>query len=137
MAGAGLRAGELAKRGGVSRKALRVYEQNKILTPAGRTKSGYRLYDEESFAVLIFVKQAQSLGFRLSEIKDIISLRRSGRSPCPHVKGLVRRKLADVEAMRTGRGAICPHIERIPAVKVRRSNGKQEDVPVPVVRRVP
>ena len=109
-----------------------MYEASNILMPAGRTKSGYRLYDEESFAVLTFVKQAQSLGFRLNEIKDIVSLRRSGRSPCPHVKGLVRRKLADVEAMRSGlrallrswrgdavRGAICPHIERIPTAKAK------------------
>ena len=77
-----LRAGELTKRGGVSRKALRVYEASNILPPAGRTKSGYRLYNEDSFAVLTFVKQAQSLGFRLSEIRDIVSLRRSGHSPC-------------------------------------------------------
>jgi DNA-binding transcriptional MerR regulator len=41
-----------------------MYEASNILMPAGRTKSGYRLYDEESFVVLTFVKQAQSLGFR-------------------------------------------------------------------------
>ncbi len=122
----GLLVGELGKRAGVTRKALRVYEASRILPPARRTPSGYRLYEAEALGIVTFVKQAQRLGFRLEEIREIVALRRSGRVPCAHVKGMVRRKLADLETLRrglrgllrswrsrdTGEAAVCPHIER-------------------------
>jgi MerR family transcriptional regulator, copper efflux regulator len=122
----GLLSGELAKRGGVSRKALRVYEASNILPAARRTTAGYRVYGADALGVVTFVKQAQNLGFRLEEIREIVAIRRSGRAPCPHVRQLVGRKLADLEALRARlRGllrswpsqardtaAVCPHIER-------------------------
>src|SRR6184192_2527916 len=94
--------GELAKRSGVTRKALRVYEASNILPPARRTPAGYRVYDPAVLGVVAFVKHAQSLGFRLEEIREIVSIRRSGRAPCSHVKGMIRQKLADVEILRRG-----------------------------------
>ena len=130
----GLLVGELARRSGVTRKALRVYEAGNILPPARRTHAGYRVYDPDALGTVAFIKQAQGLGFRLEEIREIVAIRRSGRAPCPHVKGLVRQKLADVEVLRRGlrtllrswdsrRGpnaAVCPHIER-----ARWMNGKE------------
>jgi len=121
----GLLVGELAKQSGVSRKALRVYEAGNILPPARRTPAGYRVYDPEALGVVTFVRQAQGLGFRLEEIREIVAIRRSGRAPCLHVKGMVRQKLADLEILRRGlrallrswhskgdpSAAVCPHIE--------------------------
>ena len=90
------------------------------------------MYEKETLAVLRFVLQARQLGLSLDEIKDIVALKRSGQQPCTHVRGLVRRKAADVDrtvrdltAMRNAlrsllaswsrhRGrtaAVCPHIE--------------------------
>jgi len=123
--------GELAKRSGVTRKALRVYEASNILPPARRTPAGYRVYDPAVLGVVAFVKHAQSLGFRLEEIREIVSIRRSGRAPCSHVKGMIRQKLADVEILRRGLrsllrswdsksdpgAAVCPHIERVKSTK--------------------
>ena len=86
-----------AKRSGVTRKALRLYEQAGILPAARRTASGYRVYSADALAVLSFVRKAQGLGFTLGEIKDIVAIRRSGRAPCPHVCDLVRRKAADLD----------------------------------------
>jgi len=37
-------------------------------------------------ALLAFVTQARRLGFTLGDIKEIISIKRSGRAPCPHVR---------------------------------------------------
>jgi len=125
MARDGLLVGELAKRTGVTRKALRIYEAGNILAPARRTRAGYRVYDPDAPGIVAFVKHAQSLGFRLEEIREIVAIRRSGRVPCPHVKSMVHQKLADVEALRRGLRAVlrswgsrrdpsavvCPHIE--------------------------
>jgi MerR family transcriptional regulator, copper efflux regulator len=106
----GLLIGEMAQRSGVTRKALRLYEEAKILPAARRTASGYRLYAADALAVLSFVRKAQGLGFTLAEIKDIVAIRRSGRAPCPHVCDLVRRKAADLDrkARRPGGGPARP-----------------------------
>ena len=89
----------------------------------------------ETVALLGFVAQAQRLGFTLAEIRDIIAVRRSGGTPCRHVRALVRRKteeldrtLDDLTAMRrrlrgllrlVGRrrsstALVCPCIETAP-----------------------
>lgn len=88
----GLLVGEVARRSGASRKALRLYEHARILPPSGRTPSGYRVYGGDVLALVAFIRQAQRPGFRLEEIKEIVAIKRAGRVPCSHVRDLVRRK---------------------------------------------
>ena len=131
MASNGLLIGQVAGRSGMSRKAVRLYEAVGILPPASRSSSGYRLYGEDTLALLEFITRARRLGFSLAEIKQIVAIKRSGRPPCQHVRQLVQRKvtdldetLADLHAVRRGlhmllsslptrgvRAAVCPHIE--------------------------
>ena len=138
MGRAGLLIGEVAARSHVSRKALRLYEAVGILPPPGRTAAGYRVYGNDALAVLAFVACARRLGFRLSEVKEIVAIKRSGRVPCSHVLQLVRRKIDDVDKVlvdlsaarrglrallrslpgRAGRtAAVCPHIEHLNHLK--------------------
>jgi DNA-binding transcriptional MerR regulator len=141
MARDGLLIGEVAVKSGASRKALRLYEKTGILPPARRTASGYRVYGPDTLAVLAFAAQARRLGFRLAEIKSIVALKRSGRTPCSHVADLVHTKLTNLERALTdlaevrGRlrallrssqarhrrtAAVCPCIEHLTVVKRRR-----------------
>src|SRR5439155_7539508 len=69
----GLLIGEVAKRSGASRKALRLYEEAGILPAPRRTQSGYRVYSSEALDLLAFVRQAQRLGVTLDEIKEIVA----------------------------------------------------------------
>jgi DNA-binding transcriptional MerR regulator len=152
----GLLIGEVAKRAGTTRKALRLYEAAGILVAPRRTTSGYRVYGPDTLDLLAFVRQAQRLGFSLDEIKDIVSIQRSGRLPCPHVHDLVSRKRADLDRRladlgemrkrldvvlrgwrsRCGSAAVCLHIEQSNGQPGRRSNGKAR-VTVPDVRTLP
>ena len=59
--------GELAEQAGVNRETLRYYERRGLLKPARRTESGYRVYDRQSAARLLFIKRAQTFGFSLDE----------------------------------------------------------------------
>ena len=134
----GLLIGEVARKSGVSRKALRLYEKAGILPLPRRTASGYRVYGPETLALLGFVTQARRLGFRLDEINRIVELKRSGRAPCQHVMNLVHLKLQNIEQALTDlaevrgqlRGllrswrsrrhrspAVCPCIEHLAVVK--------------------
>src|SRR2546427_6950210 len=88
----GLLIGEVAKRSGASRKALRLYEAAGILPAPRRTQSGYRVYSSEALDLLAFVRQAQRLGVTLDEIREIVAIKPAGRAPCPHVRQLVQRK---------------------------------------------
>ncbi len=148
----GLLIGEVARRSGASRKALRIYETAGILPPSHRTPSGYRLYTADSLAVLSFLRQARRLGFTLGEIKRIVAIRRQGRSTCSHVRELVSRKvqemdqqlkdltevrdslrdlLADWRPSKECNSKICPKIEG------GMTNESREDVPMPRVHRLP
>ena len=89
--------GEVARRSGASRKALRLYEAAGILPEPRRTPSGYRVYDSEALGLLAFVRQAQRLRFTLGEIREIVGIKRAGRAPCPHVRDLVRRKTEELD----------------------------------------
>ena len=85
---AGLTIGQLARRAGVTVKAIRFYERKGILPPAHRAENRYRVYGEDAADMLRFVKQASGLGLTLAEIKDIFMIRQGGRPPCTHVHQL-------------------------------------------------
>jgi MerR family copper efflux transcriptional regulator len=92
-----MRIGELAEQAGISTKALRYYEQIGILTPAPRTPSGYRSYDQTALGRLEFVRAAQAVGLTLGEIRQIIAFRDTGQTPCAHVTDLLQRHAADLD----------------------------------------
>ena len=89
--------GRVAKAAGVSVQAVRYYERLGLLPAAHRSPTGYRTYGPESLERLRFIRQAQSLGFALDEIKEILRLRYEGRSPCACVRDLLQKKLHTIE----------------------------------------
>jgi MerR family copper efflux transcriptional regulator len=88
--------GQLAKRGGVGIDTVRYYERNGLLAPSTRLASGYRRYGELELARLRFIRRAQTLGFTLKEIKDLLAL--SAQRDVERVKRSAQKKLLDVEA---------------------------------------
>ncbi|MEW6665824.1 MAG: heavy metal-responsive transcriptional regulator [Thermodesulfobacteriota bacterium] len=92
-----MRIGELAKKVGVSTRAIRYYERIGLLGKTHRSASGYRIYSEESIAFLLFLKKAQKAGFTLQEIKTIWEIRSTGKKPCDYVKEQAWRKVQEIE----------------------------------------
>ncbi len=93
----GLTIGQLAKEAGVNIQTVRYYERLKLLTPAARKPSGYRLYGDEAHRRLRFIKNAQALGFTLHEIEELLDLRISSRGRCRDVQRRAEAKLRQVE----------------------------------------
>lgn len=91
------RIGQLARTAGVSVQTVRYYERAGLLPRAARTPSGYRVYGSEAAARLLFIRQAQALGFSLQEVREILRLRYDSRSPCECVRGKLEEKLKQVE----------------------------------------
>ena len=63
-----MRIGELARRAGVSASCIRFYEARGLLPTPPRLAGGYRDYDEQALATLVFIARARDLGFGLPAI---------------------------------------------------------------------
>ncbi|WP_054912561.1 MerR family transcriptional regulator [Pseudomonas sp. NBRC 111127] len=89
--------GELERRSGVGRHALRYYEQLGLIV-AQRQANNYRSYSEQAVADLNFVQTAQRGGFTLAEIGEILAARRGNTLDCVQGALLVTGKMAEIQA---------------------------------------
>ena len=92
---------ELAGEFDLTTQALRFYEEKGLLSP--RRVGNSRVYDRRDRARLILVRKFQRLGFSLEDIREYLSLYRSGRSNAEQYRdGLakIRRRLAELDAMK-------------------------------------
>ena len=63
--------GKAAQLSGTTIKAIRHYEAIGLLPPP-RREGQYRVYSEQSVELLMFIKCAQQLGFKLKELQEIL-----------------------------------------------------------------
>ena len=64
-----LTVGELARRTGVSVRTLHHYDEIGLLSPSGRTETGYRLYAAAEIGRLQQIVSLRQMGFSLGEIR--------------------------------------------------------------------
>ena len=62
--------GEIAKKAGVSQKAIRLYDEKGLLKPTEYSDGNYRLYDKEALQILEKIVALKQIGFSLEEIRD-------------------------------------------------------------------
>jgi DNA-binding transcriptional MerR regulator len=92
-----MRIGELAKSAGVTPDTIRYYEREGLLPPPERRPSGYRDYGPGVVDDLQFIKKAQGLGLKLSDVREVLEISSGGRPPCEHVRATVTTRLSEVE----------------------------------------
>ncbi len=90
--------GHLAKQAGVNLETVRHYERRGLLPRPPRSASGYRLFPAEAARRLRFIRRAQELGFSLTEIGGLLSLRVSRNSTSLEIRSRADAKIADIEA---------------------------------------
>ncbi|GII84444.1 MerR family transcriptional regulator [Sphaerisporangium siamense] len=94
-----MRIGELARRAGVSTRALRYYEQQGLLT-ARRSSNGYREYDEDDLKLVAEIRSLLTVGFTLDDARPFVNCLRAGNesgNACPESVEVYRRKLAEID----------------------------------------
>lgn len=89
--------GELERRSGVGRHTLRYYEQLGLIV-VHRQANNYRSYSDQTVVDLAFIQSAQSGGFSLAEIGDILAAKRGNTIDCAQGAMLVASKMADIQA---------------------------------------
>ena len=88
----------VARRAGVSPHTVRYYDRVGLLKAASRTRAGYRDYSEDALERLRFIRDAQRLGLRLQDIRELLEIRDRGQCPCGHTRQLVEARLNLVRA---------------------------------------
>ncbi|MFB9137192.1 Zn(2+)-responsive transcriptional regulator [Vibrio sp. AK197] len=90
--------GELAKRCGVSTDTLRFYEKNQLIKPAGRSESGYRLYNDNNQQQVAFILKAKALGLSLEDIRELLEIKlEATEHSCAEVKAITSSKLEIID----------------------------------------
>jgi DNA-binding transcriptional MerR regulator len=94
-----MRIGETARRAGVNPETIRYYERRGLLPEPDRTVGGQREYSDDTVRFVSAVKEAQSLGFSLREIEDVVRAARRDPNAAPEaIRGRLETKLAEVDA---------------------------------------
>jgi len=108
--------GELAERTGVSRRALRYYEEQGLLVPA-RSSNGYRSYDDGAVLVVAQVQGMFALGLDSEAVRRFLGCA-SGERPrlamCPelraHLEARERELAAEAAAIARRRTRLAEHL---------------------------
>jgi MerR family transcriptional regulator, copper efflux regulator len=85
------------KQAGVKIDTIRYYERRGLLPKPPQTNSGYRTFTPASVDRLRFIKQAQALGFTLTEVNQLLALRLSPDMTCTDGRQQAQAKVADIE----------------------------------------
>jgi len=88
--------GFVAQKVGLSVDAIRFYERNGLLPRAARSQGGFRQFGERDVETLTFIRHVQCLGFKLREIRGLLTLRGNRMQPCAPVRRRLQEKLDDV-----------------------------------------
>ena len=133
-----LKIGELARATGLTVGNLRYYSDIGLLQPVHRGDNGYRYYAQNASEQVEFIKKAQSLGFTLEEIKQILDVRNGGEIPCDLVQSLLNNKIKQLAIQIKQMTLFKRELEEYRAMWENKpqSNLKQEEV-CPLIDSVP
>lgn len=101
--------GELAKRTGVSVRALHHYDEIGLLTPSHRSESGYRLYTEADVARLQQIRSLRTLGFSLEAAREFL------RRPDVPPDRVLRLHIAHLKEQIGLQQSLCHRLESVAA----------------------
>lgn len=121
---------QLAKAAAVNVETIRYYQSIHLISTPLKPLSGYRVYPDEAIGTLKFIKRAQQLGFKLTEIAELLEL---GSGNCADVREQaetkrkqIQRQIEDLSALRdtldsliqscdttTGQHTACPIVDSL------------------------
>jgi DNA-binding transcriptional MerR regulator len=93
-----MKIGELAKISGLAPSRIRFYEASGLIKSVGRKANGYRDYAPETEWILQIITGAQSAGFSLEEIRQLLPVNAQDWQHEEMLVGL-KRKVEEIEIL--------------------------------------
>ncbi len=121
--------GALAKTAGVTTDTIRFYEKAKLLYPARKSTSGYRVYSKEALQRLGFIRHAQQCGMTLSEIRELLELKLGEGTCCSDVRGFAVSKKQQLEKNIAAMQRMAAALDRM-ILACNRENRPLDDCPI-------
>ena len=100
---------EVARKTGLTSKAIRFYEEKGLVTPPLRSDNGYRTYSAKQLEELTLLRQARQVGFNLDECREMVSLLNDPQRHSADVKARTLEKVKEIEE----------HIEQLTQMRLR------------------
>lgn len=116
-----LKIGELAKRTGVTIRALRHYDEILLLVPSARSEGGFRLYDQDDVAKLYRIQALCRLHLPLAEIQRILA---AGAAALPEV---IEQQIAILQHQIEHAAALRDHLTELQAQLRQRQEPSMND----------
>jgi DNA-binding transcriptional MerR regulator len=114
-----LKVGELAKRTGVTVRALHHYDSIGLLRPSGHSESGYRLYSRDDVARLHGIQTLRRMGLPLADVAQLLD---GDAAPLPAILarqiGTLDQQIAEAQALR----------ERLGVMQMILAGGRQPEI---------
>ncbi|WP_130835534.1 Cu(I)-responsive transcriptional regulator [[Erwinia] mediterraneensis] len=100
---------DVASKTGLTRKAIRFYEEKGVVTPPLRSENGYRSYSARHLEELTLLRQARQVGFNLEECRELVQLFNNPARHSAEVKARTLQKADEIAA----------HIEQLQVMHAR------------------
>lgn len=88
---------QAAQRAELPTKTVRYYADIALVSPGGRSASGYRSYGDEEVRKLVFVRRAREFGFSIEECRELLGLYENQGRSSADVKRIAAKKLAEIK----------------------------------------
>ncbi|MFI6165543.1 MerR family transcriptional regulator [Nocardia sp. NPDC051052] len=120
-----MRIGELAERTGISRRLLRYYEEQQLITP-GRSFNGYREYQEAHVGRVLQIKGLLDAGLPTRVIGQILPCLDKPRSiyfddPTPEMVAMLEREhdhlTKRIDCLTRNRDSIADYLETVRGIR--------------------
>ena len=116
--------GAAAKACGLPVKTVRYYADIGLVTPSGRSDTGYRLYTRPELQKLVFARHARAFGFSIDETRELLSLYEDHNRSSADVKKIASTKLEEIRSKMAELQAL--HDELAHLVKACRGDGRPD-----------
>ena len=85
----------LAAKAQVADHVVRFYARSGLIRAARTAGNGYRYFQMSDAHRIRFIRAAQSLGFTIAEIRELLRHSRRGETPCPLARDIIDRRLKE------------------------------------------
>jgi len=108
-----MKIGQLAEKAGVTRDSIRHYVAIGLLNPDRDPENGYQVFNSRALSRLKFIKAARRLGFYLDDVRQVFADADPSNSPCPRVRELMIRRIAETREAIAELTRLCEHMESV------------------------